>query len=123
MNPYVTSVDPDITSGGKWVLMPHKWVNGFLCHISGKVGPYISMSHQWVSVSLCHVSGLMGPYVTSVDPYVTSEDKWVLMLHQWVNGSLQSKCFRLAAGSPWYIGNRQIHVDWGVPSSPTTSEP
>ena len=28
---------------------------------------------------------------------------------------LQSKCLRLAAGAPWYVSNRQIHEDLGVP--------
>jgi hypothetical protein len=28
---------------------------------------------------------------------------------------LQSKCFRLATGAPWYLSNRQIHADLGVP--------
>jgi len=28
---------------------------------------------------------------------------------------LQSKCLRIATTAPWYIGNRQIHDDLGVP--------
>jgi hypothetical protein len=28
---------------------------------------------------------------------------------------LQSKCFRLAVGAPWYVHNRQIHEVLGVP--------
>jgi hypothetical protein len=28
---------------------------------------------------------------------------------------LQSKCLRIATGAPWYISNRQIHEDLGVP--------
>jgi hypothetical protein len=28
---------------------------------------------------------------------------------------LQSKCLRIATNAPWYIGNRQIHDDLGVP--------
>jgi len=28
---------------------------------------------------------------------------------------LQSKCLRLATGAPWYVINRQIHKDRGVP--------
>ena len=28
---------------------------------------------------------------------------------------IQSKCFRTVAGAPWYISNRQIHEDLGVP--------
>ena len=28
---------------------------------------------------------------------------------------LQSKCLRLAAGAAWYVSNRQIHEDLGVP--------
>jgi hypothetical protein len=28
---------------------------------------------------------------------------------------LQSKCLRLATGVPWYVSNRQIHEDPGVP--------
>jgi hypothetical protein len=28
---------------------------------------------------------------------------------------LQSKCLRIAANAPWYVGNRQIHEDWGIP--------
>jgi len=28
---------------------------------------------------------------------------------------LQSKCLRLANGAPWYVSNRQIHEDLGVP--------
>jgi len=28
---------------------------------------------------------------------------------------LQSKCLRLATGAPWYVRNRQIHEDLGVP--------
>jgi hypothetical protein len=28
---------------------------------------------------------------------------------------LQSKCLRLAIGAPWYVSNRQIHEDLGVP--------
>jgi hypothetical protein len=27
----------------------------------------------------------------------------------------QSKCLRLTTGSPWYVSNRQIHEDLGVP--------
>jgi len=40
---------------------------------------------------------------------------------------LQSKCLRLATCAPWYISNRQIHEDLGVPlfadhiRSPTAS--
>jgi 4-amino-4-deoxy-L-arabinose transferase-like glycosyltransferase len=28
---------------------------------------------------------------------------------------LQSKCLRLLTGAPWYLSNRQIHEDLGVP--------
>ena len=28
---------------------------------------------------------------------------------------LQSKCLRLATSAPWYVCNRQIHEDLGVP--------
>ena len=28
---------------------------------------------------------------------------------------LQTKCLRLATGVPWYVSNRQIHEDLGVP--------
>jgi hypothetical protein len=28
---------------------------------------------------------------------------------------LKSKCFRIATSAEWYIGNRQIHYDFGVP--------
>jgi hypothetical protein len=28
---------------------------------------------------------------------------------------LQSKCLRLATGAPWYVSNKQIHKDLGVP--------
>ena len=28
---------------------------------------------------------------------------------------LQSKCLRLATGAPWYVSNRQMHEDLGVP--------
>ena len=28
---------------------------------------------------------------------------------------VQSKCLRLATGAPWYVSNRQIHEDLGVP--------
>jgi hypothetical protein len=28
---------------------------------------------------------------------------------------LQSKCLRLATGAPWYVSNKQIHEDLGVP--------
>ena len=28
---------------------------------------------------------------------------------------LQSKCLRLVTGAPWYVSNRQIHDDLGVP--------
>jgi len=28
---------------------------------------------------------------------------------------LQSKCLRFAIGAPWYVSNRQIHEDLGVP--------
>ena len=28
---------------------------------------------------------------------------------------LQSKSLRLATGAPWYVNNRQIHEDLGVP--------
>ena len=28
---------------------------------------------------------------------------------------LQSKCLRLVTGDPWYLSNRQIHEDLGVP--------
>jgi hypothetical protein len=28
---------------------------------------------------------------------------------------LQSKCFRIATGAPWYVSNRQIHKDVEIP--------
>jgi hypothetical protein len=28
---------------------------------------------------------------------------------------IQSKCLRIATGAPWYMSNRQIHEDLGVP--------
>ena len=28
---------------------------------------------------------------------------------------LQTKCLRLPTGAPWYVHNRQIHEDLGVP--------
>jgi hypothetical protein len=28
---------------------------------------------------------------------------------------LQSKCLRIATNAPWYVGNRQIHEDLGIP--------
>jgi len=28
---------------------------------------------------------------------------------------LQSKCLRLATGAPWYVSDRQIHEDLGIP--------
>jgi hypothetical protein len=28
---------------------------------------------------------------------------------------LQSKCFRIATGTPWYMSNKQIHEDLGFP--------
>jgi hypothetical protein len=28
---------------------------------------------------------------------------------------LQSKCLRIATNSPWYVSNRQIHEDLGIP--------
>jgi hypothetical protein len=28
---------------------------------------------------------------------------------------LQTKCLRLATGVPWYVSNRQIHEDLGIP--------
>jgi hypothetical protein len=28
---------------------------------------------------------------------------------------LQSKCLRIAGNAPWYVGNRQIHEDLGIP--------
>jgi hypothetical protein len=31
---------------------------------------------------------------------------------------LQSKCLRLATDAPWYVSNRQIHEDLGVPLFP-----
>ena len=31
---------------------------------------------------------------------------------------LQSKCLRIVTNAPWYIGNRQIHDDLGVPYFP-----
>jgi len=33
----------------------------------------------------------------------------------WKLQVLQSKCLRLATGAPWYVSNRQIHEDLGVP--------
>jgi hypothetical protein len=36
---------------------------------------------------------------------------------------LQSNCLRLGIGAPWYVSNRQIHEDLGVPPLETTSEP
>jgi hypothetical protein len=30
--------------------------------------------------------------------------------------ALQSKCFIIATGAPWYISSRHIHEDFGVPS-------
>ena len=35
--------------------------------------------------------------------------------HVWRLQVLQSKCLRLATGAPWYVSNRQIHEDLGVP--------
>jgi len=28
---------------------------------------------------------------------------------------LKTKCLRLATGAPWYVSNRQIHEDLGIP--------
>jgi hypothetical protein len=28
---------------------------------------------------------------------------------------LQSKCLRIATNAPWYVGNREIHEDLGIP--------
>ena len=28
---------------------------------------------------------------------------------------MQSMCLRLVTGAPWYVSNRQIHEDLGVP--------
>jgi hypothetical protein len=36
--------------------------------------------------------------------------------------ALQSKCLRLVTGAPWYLSNRQIHEDLGVPLFVDTSE-
>jgi len=36
---------------------------------------------------------------------------------------LQSKCVRLATGALWYVSNRQIHEDLGVPLFADSSEP
>jgi len=36
--------------------------------------------------------------------------------HVWRLQVLQSKCLHLATGAPWYISNRQIHKDLGVPT-------
>jgi hypothetical protein len=35
--------------------------------------------------------------------------------HVWRLQVLQSKCLRLATGAPWYVSNRQIHEDMGIP--------
>ena len=35
--------------------------------------------------------------------------------HVWMLQVLQSKCLRLVTGAPWYLSNRQIHEDFGVP--------
>ena len=35
--------------------------------------------------------------------------------HVWKLQVLQSKCFRLATDAPWYVNNRQMHEDIGVP--------
>jgi hypothetical protein len=35
---------------------------------------------------------------------------------------LQSKCHRIATSAPWYIGNKQIHDDLGVPYFSVTPE-
>jgi len=35
--------------------------------------------------------------------------------HVWRLQVLQSKCLRLATGVPWYVSNRQIHEDLGLP--------
>ena len=35
--------------------------------------------------------------------------------HVWMLQVLQSRCLRLATGAPWYVSNRQIHEDLGVP--------
>ena len=31
------------------------------------------------------------------------------------NAVLPSKCFRITTSAPWYVRNRQIHEDLGVP--------
>jgi hypothetical protein len=28
---------------------------------------------------------------------------------------LQPKCLRIATNAPWYVGNKQIHEDLGIP--------
>jgi len=52
---------------------------------------------------------------------------WPLMdyaCHSWMSAArsyarrlqvLQSKCLCLASGAPWYVSNRQIHEDLGIP--------
>jgi len=35
---------------------------------------------------------------------------------------LKSKCLRLTTGASWYVSNKQIHEDLGVPLFAITSE-
>jgi hypothetical protein len=35
--------------------------------------------------------------------------------HVWKPQVLQSKCLRIATNAPWYVGNRQVHEDLGIP--------
>ena len=89
-------------------------------HMMGVLGPLLNRRRD-LSVRNCVLlyKQLIRPMMDCACPV----QRFAARTHAMMLQVLQSKCLRLAAGAPWYIGNRQIHDDLGVPSSPTTSEP
>jgi len=76
------------------------------------VGPFLNRkSDLSVRNGVLLYKQLIRPMMDDADPVWRSAARTHVRRIQ----VLQSKCLRLANGAPWYVSNRQIHEDLGVP--------
>jgi len=80
---------------------------------------------SWTGSDLSVRNGVLlyKQFIRSMMDYVCPAWRSTARSHVWRLRVLQSMCFGLATGAPWYVSNRKIHEVLGVPSLPITSEP
>ena len=78
----------------------------------GMLGPILNRKHD---LSIRNVVLLYKQLIRPMMDYACPACRSVARSHVRRLKVLQSKCLRLAACDPWYVNNRQIHEDLGVP--------